>query len=80
MDVSGGYHDAGDHAKFGLPQAYSATVLGLAHMEFAEAFADTATEAHYKRIMDRFVAYFERCTVLGSDGSVQAFCYQSGVV
>ena len=78
MDVSGGYHDAGDHAKFGLPQAYSATVLGLAHMEFAEAFADTATEAHYKRIMDRFVAYFERCTVLGSDGSVQAFCYQVG--
>lgn len=78
VDVSGGYHDAGDHAKFGLPQAYSATVLGLAHMEFAEAFADTATEAHYKRIMDRFVAYFERCTVLGSDGSVQAFCYQVG--
>lgn len=78
VDVSGGYHDAGDHAKFGLPQAYSATVLGLAHMEFAEAFADTATEAHYKRIMDRFVNYFERCTVLGSDGSVQAFCYQVG--
>ena len=78
VDVSGGYHDAGDHAKFGLPQAYSATVLGLAHMEFAEAFADTATEAHYKRIMDRFVEYFERCTVLGSDGSVQAFCYQVG--
>lgn len=78
VDVSGGYHDAGDHAKFGLPQAYSATVLGLAHMEFAEAFADTATEAHYKRIMDRFVDYFERCTVLGSDGSVKAFCYQVG--
>lgn len=78
VDVSGGYHDAGDHAKFGLPQAYSATVLGIAHMEFAEAFADTATEAHYKRIMDRFVDYFERCTVLGSDGSVQAFCYQVG--
>lgn len=78
VDVSGGYHDAGDHAKFGLPQAYSATVLGLAHMEFAEAFADTATEAHYKRIMGRFVDYFERCTVLGSDGSVQAFCYQVG--
>lgn len=78
VDVSGGYHDAGDHAKFGLPQAYSATVLGIAHMEFAEAFADTATEAHYKRIMDRFVDYFERCTVIGSDGSVQAFCYQVG--
>lgn len=78
VDVSGGYHDAGDHAKFGLPQAYSATVLGIAHMEFAEAFADTATEAHYKRIMDRFVDYFERCTVLGSDGSVKAFCYQVG--
>lgn len=78
IDVSGGYHDAGDHAKFMMPQAYSATALGLAHMEFAEAFADTATEAHYKRIMDRFVDFFERCTVLGDDGSVQAVCYQVG--
>jgi hypothetical protein len=78
VDVSGGYHDAGDHAKFGLPQAYAATCLGLAHMQFADAFTSTGTESHYKRIMDRFVDYFERCTVLGDDGQVEAFCYQVG--
>lgn len=78
VDVSGGYHDAGDHGKFMLPQAYSAVTLGMAHMEFSKAFADTGTEAHFKRIMDRFTDYFERCTVLGSDGTVQAVCYQVG--
>jgi len=24
LDLTGGYHDAGDHVKFGLPQAYAA--------------------------------------------------------
>lgn len=29
VDVSGGFHDAGDHVKFGMPEAYSAsTVVG----------------------------------------------------
>ena len=30
LDVSGGYYDAGDHVKFGLPQAYTASTLGWA--------------------------------------------------
>jgi len=29
VDVSGGFHDAGDHVKFGLPQAYAASTVGL---------------------------------------------------
>jgi hypothetical protein len=28
LNLSGGFHDAGDHVKFGLPQSYSASVLG----------------------------------------------------
>ena len=27
VDLSGGFHDAGDHVKFGLPQAYSAGTI-----------------------------------------------------
>ena len=27
VDVSGGFHDAGDHVKFGLPEAYAASVV-----------------------------------------------------
>lgn len=78
IDLSGGYHDAGDHAKFGLPQAYAASTLGISYYQFKEAFTDLNLTSHYKRIMDRFVDYFERCTVLDDSGKVKAFCYQVG--
>ena len=78
IDLSGGYHDAGDHVKFGLPQAYSATILGLSYLEFGNAYEKYGLTKHYNMIMSRFVDYFERCTVLGSDGEVEAFCYQVG--
>ncbi len=77
VDVSGGFHDAGDHVKFGLPQGYSATVLGLAYYEFGEAFDELNQTSHYKLIMDYFCDYFKRCTVYDGD-SVKAFCYQVG--
>ncbi len=78
VDVSGGYHDAGDHAKFGLPQAYSATMLGISRLEFGDSFEDDALKKHYQRIMSHFAEYFEKCTILNQDGSVKAFCYQVG--
>ncbi|MGN0395346.1 MAG: glycoside hydrolase family 9 protein, partial [Coprococcus sp.] len=78
VDLSGGYHDAGDHAKFGLPQAYAASTLGISYYQFKEAFTELGLEEHYKRIMDRFVDYFERCTILDTNGNVKAFCYQVG--
>ena len=27
LDLTGGFHDAGDHVKFGLPQCYTGSVL-----------------------------------------------------
>jgi hypothetical protein len=78
VDVSGGYHDAGDHAKFGLPQAYSASVLGMAYYQYKDSFTDLGLYDHYKRIMDHFVEYFEKCTILDDSGNVEAFCYQVG--
>lgn len=77
LDVSGGYHDAGDHVKFGLPQAYSASVLGLGYYYFRDAYDSLGQSAHLKNILDRFAAYFEHCTVLDGD-QVVAFCYQVG--
>ncbi|MBQ6555535.1 MAG: glycoside hydrolase family 9 protein, partial [Firmicutes bacterium] len=78
VDVSGGYHDAGDHVKFGLPAAYAASVLGLAYYEYKDVFDELGQTEHYKRIMDRFADYFERCTVLDDSGNVLTFCYQVG--
>ena len=75
VNVSGGFHDAGDHLKYGLTEAYSATVLGIAYMEYGQAFSDTNSAAHFRTIMNHFTEYFERCTVLNSDGSVNAFVY-----
>ena len=34
VDLSGGFHDAGDHVNFGLPQSYSASTLGWGYYEF----------------------------------------------
>ena len=79
VDVSGGYHDAGDHVKFGLPQGYTATVLALGYYEFADAYDELGQTAHFNTIMDYFCDYFTRCTIYkeGTD-TVEAFCYQVG--
>ena len=76
VDVSGGFHDAGDHLKAGLPQGYSATMLGIAYMEYKSAFAETKSTKHLQVITDHFCEYFEKCTVLNGDGSVDFFVYQ----
>ena len=78
VDVTGGFHDAGDHVKFGLPGGYTATILGISYMEFKEAFTDTKSAGHYKVIADHFAEYFKKCTVLNKDGSVKCFIYQVG--
>ena len=79
VDVSGGYHDAGDHVKFGLPQGYTATVLALGYYEFADAYDELGQTAHFNTIMNYFCDYFTRCTIYqeGTD-TVEAFCYQVG--
>ena len=78
VDVSGGFHDAGDHDKFGLPQAYSASILGIGYYEYKEAYEKTGQVAHFKKILDYFCDYFVRCTVTDSSGKAIAFCYQVG--
>ena len=76
VDISGGFHDAGDHLKAGLPQAYAASILGVAYYEYKQAFEDTKSTAHLQTITNHFCEYFEKCTVLKSDGSVEAFVYE----
>ncbi|GMH11922.1 hypothetical protein Nepgr_013763 [Nepenthes gracilis] len=36
VDLVGGYYDAGDHVKFGLPMAFSVTILSWAAVDFSE--------------------------------------------
>lgn len=77
-DADGGFHDAGDHAMFGLPQGYSASMLGWSYYEFKDAFNQTGQAAHYQVIADYFCDFFKASTKLDSSGNVQSFCYQKG--
>ncbi len=73
VDLSGGYHDAGDHVKFGLPQGYSAAVLGWSLYEFKDAFDATGNTAKMLEQLKYFTDYF-----LKSHPSSNVFYYQVG--
>lgn len=78
VDVSGGFHDAGDHVKFGLPEAYAASVVSWGYYEFREAYEKTGQAAHAETICRYFCDYFMRSTFRDDSGKVVAFCYQVG--
>ena len=76
-EVPGGFHDAGDHAMFGLPQGFTASTLGWAYYEFPDAFDETGQTDHLKMITDHFCDFFKRSTKLNGD-TVTNFLYQKG--
>ncbi len=78
LDVSGGFHDAGDHVKFGMPEAYSGSTLGWGFYEFREQYEATGQDTHTKTILRYFNDYFMNCTYLDASGKMAAFCYQVG--
>ncbi|MBF0441213.1 MAG: glycoside hydrolase family 9 protein [Oligoflexales bacterium] len=39
IDLTGGWYDAGDHVKFGLPMASTATLLSLGVLEYRDGYA-----------------------------------------
>ncbi len=75
--VDGGFHDAGDHVKFGLPAGYSASTLGWSYYEFKDSFDSTGQSAHLKTITDHFAEFFRNSTTLSGD-TVTNFVYQVG--
>lgn len=78
VDVSGGFHDAGDHVEFGMPENYSAATLGWGYYEFRDSYAATGQDAHIETILRYFNDYLMKCTFRDSDGTVIAHCYQVG--
>ncbi|MGN0368888.1 MAG: glycoside hydrolase family 9 protein, partial [Wujia sp.] len=78
VDASGGFHDAGDHVKFGQPQGYAASALGMSYYEFKEAYTKIGQAAHLQKITDYFCDYFRRCTIYNTEGKVVGFVYQVG--
>ncbi|WP_414705275.1 glycoside hydrolase family 9 protein [Pseudobacteroides sp.] len=61
LDLTGGYHDAGDHVKFGLPQGYAASVMGWSIYEFRDVFDATGNTEKMLSQLKYFTDYFLRC-------------------
>jgi len=49
VDLTGGYYDAGDHVKFGLPGAASLTTLGWGAIEYQDAYQQSG---QFEEILD----------------------------
>ena len=75
--VTGGYHDCGDHVKFGITAGYSAATLGWSYYEYKDVFDELGQTGHLKLITDRFAQYFKDSTTL-SGGTVTNLVYQIG--
>ncbi len=45
LDLTGGWYDAGDHVKFGLPMASSATLLAWGVLEYDDAYQQSGVKA-----------------------------------
>ncbi len=78
VDVAGGFHDAGDHVKFGMPENYAASTVGWGYYEFRDAYVKTGQDDHVETILRYFNDYFMKCTFLDDNGEVVAHCYQVG--
>lgn len=46
MDLVGGYYDAGDNVKFGLPMAFTITMMSWSIVEYGKQMASTGELGH----------------------------------
>ena len=59
--VTGGWYDAGDHVKFGLPMAYSASMLGWAAYEYKSAIQAAGQWTALSNNLTYVLDYFVKC-------------------
>ncbi len=78
LDLTGGWHDAGDHVKFGLPGSYSASTVGWGYYEFRDAYKDLGLDGHVEDELRWINDYFMKVTFMDDDDKVIAYCYQVG--
>ena len=78
LDLTGGWHDAGDHVKFGLPGTYSASTVGWGYYEFREDYIDMGLQSHIEDELRWINDYYMKVTFLDDDDNVVAYCYQVG--
>ncbi|XP_061338191.1 endoglucanase 11-like [Gastrolobium bilobum] len=83
VDLVGGYYDAGDHVKFGLPMAFTVTMLSWGAIEYWEEIADAGELEHTLEAIkwgtDYFIKAHTSPNVLWAevgDGDTDHYCWQ----
>lgn len=61
INLTGGWYDAGDHVKFNLPMAYSATMLSWAVYEYKDAFKNSGQLEPILENIKWATDYFIKC-------------------
>lgn len=79
VDLSGGFHDAGDYIKFGLTTNYAATMVAWSMYEFPNSYRQTKLEPEALALLHWFSDYLIRSTFV-ENGEVIAFAHQVGDV
>jgi len=62
-DLTGGFHDCGDHIKFGITNGYAASILGWSLYEFRPAFDASGNTNKILSTLKYFTDYIMRCRV-----------------
>ncbi|BCX47632.1 glycosylhydrolase [Haloferula helveola] len=78
IDLTGGFHDAGDHVKFGLPMAFSMTMLAWGAVEYPDGFSGCGELDELRSVLRWGADYLKRCHVRNPDGSTDVFYGQVG--
>lgn len=80
LDLTGGYHDAGDYGKFGLPLASTLTNLAWGGLQFARGYAAAGQTDELLAAVKWGTDYLLRCHGLDAAGNTSFFVVQVGDV
>ena len=61
IDLSGGWHDAGDHIKFGFPMAFSVTALNWGYLEYQAGYTAFGQDQIFKNNIRYVTDYLMKC-------------------
>lgn len=78
LDLTGGYHDAGDYGKFGLPLASSLTNLAWGGLQFANGYGASGQTDALLATVKWGTDYLLKCNVLDASGNTSFFVAQVG--
>ncbi|UAJ71804.1 glycoside hydrolase family 9 protein [Synechocystis sp. PCC 7339] len=80
LDLTGGYHDAGDHGKFGLPLASTLTTLAWGGVEFSDGYQASGQMDDLLTTIRWGTDYLLKAHVTNANGETVFFVAQVGNV